>query len=132
VSAGTLRAFRRPWLWLGAWAFGWLLCIVLSLVHAPSLNVDVPEGDKLEHMLAYGLLAAWAVWIFAGARTQRRAALALFALGVAMEIAQGTLTDYRSMDAWDALADGVGILAGWWLGARRVDVLQQLERMLLR
>ena len=126
----ALRAFRRPRLWLGLWLFGWLLCIVLSLVHAPSLNVDVPEGDKVEHMLAYGMLAAWAVWLFQGRQAHRRAALALLALGVAMEVAQGTLTDYRSMDAWDALADGGGIALGWWLGSLRAGVLQQLDRRL--
>jgi hypothetical protein len=125
----ALREFRRPGLWLGLWWFGWLLCVVLSLVHAPGLNVDVPEGDKVEHMLAYGLLSAWATWLFVGARAHRRAALALFALGVAMEVAQGTLTDYRSMDAWDALADGTGILAGWWLGLHWPQALQRLDRI---
>ena len=38
-----LRAFQRPALWLGLWIFGWLLCVILSLIRAPSLAPDVPN-----------------------------------------------------------------------------------------
>ena len=123
-----LRAFERPRLWLGVWCFGWLLCIALSLMAPPPLPMAVPEGDKVGHFLAYALLAAWAVWIFRDARGHRRAAVALFALGIAIEIAQGTLTTDRMMDARDALADGAGVLAGWWLALRWPGLLQALER----
>ena len=123
----ALRAFRRPRLWLGTWYFGWVLCVVLSLVRPPDLGLSMPEGDKFGHVLAYALLAAWAVWIYAAPRAHRRAAIALFLLGIAMEIAQGALTDYRMMDPWDAVADGMGILGGWWLAARRPALLQRLE-----
>ena len=67
----ALRAFARPRLWLGLWYFGWLLCIALSLMHPPRIDVDVPDGDKIGHFLAYGLLAAWAVWIFQAPRSHR-------------------------------------------------------------
>jgi VanZ family protein len=110
------------------WCFGWLLCIALSLVPPPPLDVDVPDGDKLGHFLAYALLAAWAVWIFATTRSHRRAAIALLALGVAIEIAQGTLTSNRMMDGRDAVADALGILFGWWLGLRTPAALQFLDR----
>ena len=123
----ALREFMRPRLWLGLWCFGWLLCIALSLMAAPPIP-DVPEGDKMGHFLAYALLAAWAVWIFRDTRGHRRAALALLALGVAIEIAQGTLTSNRTMDARDALADAAGILAGWWLALRWPALLQGLDR----
>ena len=124
----TLREFTRPRLWLGVWCFGWLLCIALSLLAPPPIPEEVPEGDKIGHFLAYALLAAWAVWIFREARGHRRAAVALFALGIAIEIAQGTLTSNRMMDARDAVADGAGVLAGWWLALRWPGLLQALER----
>jgi VanZ family protein len=127
----ALRPFRRPALWLGIWYFGWFLCVLLSLIHPPQLGVDIPEGDKFGHVLAYALLAAWANWIFAGARAQWRAALALCALGLAMELAQGAFTSDRMMDGWDLLADTVGVFAGRWLGLRRPGLLQQLERVAL-
>lgn len=127
----ALREFRRPMLWLGIWYFGWLLCIVLSLIHPPQLGVEIPDGDKFGHVLAYALLAAWASWLFAGARAQWRAALALCALGLAMELAQGAFTHDRMMDGWDLVADTLGVFAGWWLGLRRPALLQQLERRVL-
>lgn len=126
----ALREFMRPRLWLGVWCFGWLLCIALSMLPAPPIPPEVPEGDKIGHFLAYALLAAWAAWIFRDTRGQRRAALALIALGVAIEIAQGTLTSHRTMDALDGLADAAGVLVGWWLGSRRPGLLQALERRL--
>lgn len=124
----ALREFTRPRLWLGVWCFGWLLCIALSLLAPPPIPAQLPEGDKIGHFLAYALLAAWAVWIFRDARSHRRAALALFALGIAIEIAQGTLTSNRMMDARDALADGAGVLVGWWLALRWPAFVQGLER----
>jgi VanZ family protein len=125
---GVLRRFDRPGLWLGLWLFGWGLCVVLSLIHPPSLDVDVPEGDKLGHFLAYGLLAAWAVWIFSARRAQVGAAFGLVALGIAMEFAQGAWTTDRMMDWRDALADAVGVAIGFWLArARAPGVLQNLE-----
>jgi VanZ family protein len=128
VSA--LREFTRPRLWLGLWCFGWLLCIALSLIPPPHIDVDVPDGDKIGHFFAYALLAAWGVWIFASTRGHRRAALSLLALGIAIEIAQGTLTSNRMMDARDALADALGIAFGWWLGLRMPGFLQRLDARL--
>ena len=108
----ALREFRRPRLWLGAWAFGWLLCIVLSLIHPPQLGVDLPDSDKIGHFLAYALLSAWSVWIFASRRSHLLSAIALVLLGIAMELAQGALTDDRMMDARDVWANTFGVLVG--------------------
>jgi VanZ family protein len=108
----ALRAFRRPWLWVAGWAFGWLLCIVLSLVRPPDLGMDVPDGDKLGHLVAYTLLSAWSVWLFATRRARWAAALALVALGLALEWAQGHLTAHRMMDPRDGVANTLGVLLG--------------------
>jgi VanZ family protein len=126
VSA--LRAFARPRLWLGIWIFGWLLCIGLSMLPQPPVPVDVPEGDKLGHFLAYALLAAWAAWIFESPRARGRALLSLCLLGVLIEVAQGTLTTHRMMDWRDALADFAGVALGGWLALRCPGFLQRLDR----
>ena len=130
---GALREFRRPRLWLGLWAFGWLLCVVLSLIHPPQLGMDVPDGDKIGHFLAYALLSAWSVWIFASRRNHLLSAVALVLLGIAMEIAQGALTDDRMMDVRDAWADAIGVLIGQLLafGPAR-SMLQRFEARWLR
>lgn len=129
----ALRDFRRPRLWLGTWAFGWLLCVVLSLIHPPQLGVDVPDSDKIGHFLAYALLSAWSVWIFASRRSHLLSSIALVLLGIAMELAQGALTDDRMMDVRDAWADAIGVLIGqlFAFGPAR-SLLQRFEARWLR
>jgi VanZ family protein len=125
----VLRAFARPRVWLGIWIFGWLLAITLSLVRPPSIGLDVPDSDKLGHLLAYGTLSAWAVMLFATRRAWWLAALALVALGVSMEFAQGAFTDYRMQDPRDAVANTIGVLLGLLVAKSRLQgMLQALDR----
>ena len=127
----ALREFKRPGLWLGIWLFGWLLCVILSLIHPPQVGVDLPEGDKLGHFLAYGLLSAWAVWIFASRRNHWKAALSLVLLGILMELAQGTLTSDRMMDGRDIVADALGVLFGQlFVLGRAPNLLQRWDARL--
>jgi len=121
----TLREFRRPRLWLGVWIFGWLLCIVLSLTSPIQLG-GPPDSDKLGHFLAYFTLSAWAVLLFKTRRAQFLAAVSLILLGLAMELAQATLTTTRLGDPRDALANTLGVLAGLAL------TLTPLSKSLLR
>ena len=128
-----LHAFAQPSLWLGVWGFGWVLCIVLSLMRDPPMPDDIPDIDKLFHALAYALLSAWAALMLARPRARVVAAVSLIALGWAMELAQGEWTTWRSMDAWDGVADTLGVLMG--LLAARDPVggaLVALDRRLLR
>lgn len=127
----ALREFRQPGVWLGIWIFGWILCVVLSLMHPPNIDLGFANGDKLEHFLAYGLLSAWSVLIFVEPRGRWSAALMLMLLGIAMELAQGALTLDRSMDARDSLADAVGVLFGQllaWIPAQ--TLLQRVDRQI--
>jgi VanZ family protein len=74
---------------------------------------DLPPGsDKIEHLLGYAILAAWAVQIFATRRALMTAGAGLVALGIAIEIAQDALTTTRMMDAGDVLANTLGVLFG--------------------
>jgi len=88
------------------------------------------NSDKVEHMLAYFVLAAGAVQLFGGNRTLLVTSLGLMALGIGIEFAQG-MTAYRSADPLDALANGVGVLLGM---ATRLtpwrDLLLRIERRL--
>jgi VanZ family protein len=129
VSAGRVRAFARPRLWLGIWIFGWILAIALSLIRPPPIGLDLPDSDKLGHLLAYATLSAWAVMLFATRRAWLLAALALVALGIGMEFAQGALTDYRLRDPRDALANTLGVLLGLGVAMTRMQGwLQALDR----
>lgn len=121
----ALREFKRPGLWLGIWLFGWLLCVVLSLIPPPRVGFELPEGDKLGHFLAYALLSAWSVLIFASRRSHWKAALSLVLLGILMELAQGMLTNDRMMDSRDIVADTLGVLVGQLLALSQVQGLLQ-------
>lgn len=93
----------------------WWLAVLGTLVVCliPPPPIPLPENsDKVEHFLAYFLLASSAVQIY-----QRRAALilaavGLIALGIGIEFAQGALTVNRMADPMDALANTVGVLTG--------------------
>lgn len=108
----SLKPFRRPRLWSGLWMLAIALVVALSLIPAPDLG-SLPMGsDKLQHLLAYAALAAGAVQLYARRLALLSACVCLGVLGIALEHAQGTLTDYRMMDANDALANGIGVLVG--------------------
>lgn len=129
AQIGPLRAFARPRLWLGLWILGWALAITLSLLRPPPVGIDLPEGDKVGHLLAYATLSAWAVMLFATRRAWALAAVALIALGIGLEFAQGALTDYRLADPRDAIANTLGVLLGLTaLLGRAPFSLQALDR----
>lgn len=108
---GQLRAFRRPRLWLGLWLSGIALVSVLSLVPPPPMQVP-RNFDKLEHLLAYALLSAGAVLLFARRRTQGWLAAGLVALGAVLECAQVLLTQTRVGDLADVAANASGVAIG--------------------
>lgn len=107
----TAKPFLRPGLWLGLWWLAVLAVVVLSLTPPPA--VELPRhGDKVEHLLAYALLAAAAVQVFRRGWPVRSAGLGLVLLGIALELAQGALTATRMADPADALANTGGVLLG--------------------
>ena len=121
---------RYPRLWL---SFGWLLVlavIVGSLLPAPIVREITPAiSDKLMHFGAYFVLMVW----FAGLYPRGKhvlLAVALVALGTALDILQGTATRTRSFELLDIAADAIGIvvalvlsawlLEGWCLRVERL------------
>ena len=89
---------------------GVTVLVIVCLMPSPDLpNLHV--SDKLEHALAFALLAGSAVQLF-----ERRALFAvgigLLALGIGIEFAQALFTTTRAMEAADVVAGTVGIVAG--------------------
>jgi VanZ family protein len=126
---GALRAFHRPRRWLALWALMIAMVVVGSLL--PTTALPAPpfaQFDKLEHLLGYAALSAYAVLLFASRRAQVAAAIGLVALGIGLEFAQAMLTDSRSADVFDAATDALGVLLGltlaptpWALALQRLD-----------
>src|SRR5712692_9282940 len=116
--------YRRIWLLLG-WGMV-AAVVVLSLI---PVEVDLGEGrDKLAHFLAYGSLSFWFGMIFGGRGLQLGIAAAFAAMGVALEFLQG-LTDYRSFEVADMVANAVGAGLGWCLVQTQLrNALTWLER----
>lgn len=112
---GRVHPFRRHRLWIGIAWFGVLLCVVLSLLPTPQAAGALPGTDKTHHAAAYFMLMLWHGWLLAQPRALKRAALFLFLLGLALEVAQSFLPWRSGNDPFDLLANTVGILLAWAL-----------------
>lgn len=112
MSVPALKSLRRPRLWLGLWWLAIVAIVAVCLVPAPDLPTVPGNADKLEHLLAFALLAAVAVQLYATRRALVLVGCGLVLLGIAIELAQGAFTSTRSMDGWDAVADALGVVLG--------------------
>lgn len=127
----ALRPLRRPALWIGVW-LAMIACVVVgSLLPAGDLPAPAFPGiDKLEHLVGYALLSAWAAMLFATRRALWTAGIALVALGIAIELAQGAFTTTREADALDVLANASGVALG--LLVARTPCARLLSRIDMR
>ncbi|MGE0255061.1 MAG: VanZ family protein [Alphaproteobacteria bacterium] len=98
-------------LFVAAYALGLGAVSVLSLMPYGVDVGDVPQGDKLAHFAAYGLVAL--AGGLGGARRGPAIGLALVAVlcGLGLEAAQDFVPG-RHASGWDALANAAGALAG--------------------
>jgi VanZ family protein len=97
-------------------AAGWGLAAVivwLSLTPAPP-KIDVEDGDKLGHFLAYGSLMLWFCLLYARRATRVAYACLWIGMGVGLEFAQGQL-GYRTYEPFDMVANTLGVSIGWAL-----------------
>lgn len=96
------------------WAVG--LGLVLVVVYLSLADIYVPQapstlGDKINHLIAYGVLCGWFGQLLHSWLSRMAMAFCLVMLGVLMELMQG-LTLYRVFDLQDAVANTLGVLAG--------------------
>lgn len=122
---------RFALLWWLVGACGIALVIALSLMRsAPEIPGD--SGGNFGHVLAYATLMGWFARLLPGHKARALAALALCALGVALEFVQET-TGYRTYDLADMAADAIGVALGWLASPPRVPhVIASLDRLLSR
>lgn len=111
----STRTIRLGWSLIG-W-FGVALILYLSLMpHPPEL--DIEQGDKLQHLAAYAVLMGWWAQIAASDRRNAVIALTMLAFGIAIEFMQAA-TGYRTFSYADMAADAIGISLGWMLAPPR-------------
>jgi VanZ family protein len=102
--------------WLAVLAFVGVTVVMLWPMGGSGMPSSWPHLDKLVHFAAWFVLAValWPSvrkWIGGSLGRVAVIVLALGVWGVAVELLQG-LTPTRTPDAWDALADFLGGLAG--------------------
>ncbi|MBS4753337.1 VanZ family protein [Nocardioides sp. zg-ZUI104] len=118
-------SLRHAPLWLGLWLAALVAVVALSLGSPPPAP-GVPNADKWQHFLTYGVLAAAAVQVFRRGTPLLLACAGVVLLGIGLEVAQGTLTATRQMDWRDAVANTAGVLLG------AATVLTPLRDVLVR
>ena len=119
--------YRRLWLTMG-WALVAVI-IYLSLTPHP-IEIQVEEGDKMGHLLAYGTLMLWFAQLYGSTQARWVLAAGCVALGVGLEFAQ-TLTDTRAFELADMAADAAGVGIGWLLAPPRLfNFLYRVEAVL--
>lgn len=128
----TFDETRRPLKYFTLWlTVGWLLVALIvygSLTPSPT-QINVPNGDKFEHLFSYGVLMGWFMQLYSRA-AHLRLALLCVALGVGMEYAQ-LASGYRDFEYMDMVADAGGVFIAWLLGRTiAAQILYKLERQL--
>ena len=107
-------AFRPGWRAL----LGFLMVLVCVLAFVPQPpTLDVVDGDKLQHIVAFACLAGCAALSTGpGWRSAAGITLAMLCFGIFIELVQSRIPS-RSAEWQDVVADTVGILTGLLLMA---------------
>jgi VanZ family protein len=126
-----LKLARKNLRWFKLWsAIGWLIIatvIYLSLTPDP-IEIDMEQGDKLGHMLAYFVMMIWFSQLYLR-RMHAWLASGFIVLGVALEYVQGW-SGYRDFEYMDMLADAIGVSLAWAMGCTLMSrLLIDLERL---
>ena len=112
----SLKAFRRPLLWSSLWMLAVSLVVAGSLLPPADLPSQPMSNDKLMHFLGYFVLMAGAVQLYARRTSWAAMAVLLALLGVGLEWLQAWMHVGRTAERADALANTLGVLAGFTTG----------------
>lgn len=116
MAAQTVTRIRRGFLLIGM--AGVVVVVVGSLIPSPPELIPVDNGDKGEHLLAYGGLMFWFAQIYVRQPARALVAGLLLALGIGLEYIQGW-TGWREFSYADMCADAAGVGLGWLLAPPR-------------
>lgn len=107
----SFKPFKRPWLWAGLWVLAIAAVVTGSLLPSSDLP-SVKVNDKVEHFVAYALLSAGAVQLFARRLSWAFVCVLLVLMGIGLEYLQARMGLGRMLDRNDALANTIGVLIG--------------------
>ena len=107
----SFKPFKRPWLWAGLWILA-IACVVVGSLLPSSDLPSVKVNDKVEHFVAYAVLSAGAVQLFARRLSWGFVCVLLVLMGIGLEVLQAQMGLGRMLDRNDALANTIGVLIG--------------------
>lgn len=96
--------------------FSTLMIAYLSLTDISDLpNLEVKNEDKFYHMIAYFILnTVWLLALSSNAFGRLKfhifISIGIIIFGIIIELLQDILTDYRTFDLYDILANSLGVI----------------------
>jgi VanZ family protein len=86
--------------------------LYLSLIKMPKYNIAISFPDKWQHCFAYLILTFF--WLFAFYEKERKYLIIFCCIlfGILIEVLQYTITNYRTGDYLDVIANSFGVLFG--------------------
>lgn len=122
--------YRTLWLSLGALYIA--LILAASLLRTPDIELPVSHTDKIIHFLMYFILVAWFAQLYKKPHHRTVILIAAVLLGIAIENIQG-ITDYRSFDNLDIVANTCGAFCAFLLSRTSFDsLLSPIDQWLYR
>jgi len=122
-----------PWRHLRVWqAIGVVLiaAVVWESLTPHPIKVDFEQSDKYGHAFVYFVLMLRHAQLYPTLRARAGWALGLVAMGVALEFLQ-RLTETRSFEIADMVADGIGVALGFLAAPPRTpNVLRRVDSIL--
>jgi len=93
-----------------------IIIAILSLTAVPKINFgfEIKSSDKILHILAYFTLST--VWLLALQKKMSNLyskfalIFSLIIYGIILEVLQGGITNYRTGDFYDVIANTIGVL----------------------
>jgi VanZ family protein len=89
-----------------------LSILYLSLVKMPSYGVGIAHLDKLQHCFAYFILSSSWLLVFYKKNKNQLIVGCCILFGIIIEVLQYKITDYRTGDYLDVIANSTGVFLG--------------------
>lgn len=88
-----------------------IIIAILSLIKVGKQPINFTYLDKIEHALAYFVLTfLWLLAFFRKEKIRTLVVVLCISYGILMEILQSTVTNYRTFDYLDMLANAFGVI----------------------